>query len=156
MRGDELLDALLRHRPALVHFAGHGDQAGQLILEDAAGRAAPVQPDALAALVAAADTVRCAVLNACWSDALADALLGVTACVVGMAGEVGDEAAIAFAAGFYRALADGETVAAAVAAGEAQACAESRAAGELLAPRLRAAPGVDPGLVRLYERYRSE
>jgi hypothetical protein len=148
VRSDELLDALLRRRPALVHFAGHGDQAGQLILEDAAGRAAPVQPGALAALVAAADTVRCAVLNACWSDALADALLRVLPCVVGMTGEVEDAAAIAFAAGFYRALADGESVAAAVDAGAAQARAEGHAGDDLLAPRLRAAEGVDPSAMR--------
>lgn len=147
VRSEDLLDALLRRRPAIVHFAGHGGDEGQLYLEDAAGRAAAVAPAALAGLVGVAGGVRCAVLNACWSDALADALLGVTACVVGMTAAVADATAIAFAAGFYRALADGESVAAAVAAGRAQAAAED-GAGVAPAVQLRAATGVDPTAMR--------
>lgn len=147
VRGEDLLDALLRHRPAIVHFAGHGGDQGQLYLEDATGRAAAITPTALAGLVGVTGGVRCAVLNACWSDALADALLGTTACVVGMTAAVADAAAIAFAAGFYRALADGESVAAAVAAGRAQAAAEDDA-GTGLAVQLRAAAGVDPAAMR--------
>lgn len=143
VRSEDLLDALLRHRPAVIHFAGHGSATGQLILEDAAGRATPMAPAALAALLAAPASVRCVLLNACWSDALADALLHVTACVVGMTTEVEDMAAIPFAAGFYRALADGESVAAAVAAGRAQAVAGGSREAEL-AVRLRAVEGVDP------------
>lgn len=143
VRSEDLLDALLRRRPAIVHFAGHGRASGQLILEDATGQAAPLAPAAITGLLAVTSGVRCAVLNACWSDALAAALLQATACVVGMASAVEDAAAIAFAAGFYRALADGESVAAAVGAGRAEAVAEGGAEAAL-AVRLRAADGVDP------------
>ncbi|HNS03768.1 MAG TPA: CHAT domain-containing protein [Anaerolineae bacterium] len=146
-RSTDLLDILLRHRPAIVHFAGHGDVAGHLILEDATGQATPIAPAALAGLLAAAPGVRCVLLNACWSDALAGALLNVTACVVGMSAEAPDAAAIAFAAGFYRALADGASVAAAVMAGRAQVQAE-QGADAALAVELRAAAGVDPSAVR--------
>ncbi len=147
-RGEDLLDALPRHRPAIVHFAGHGDAGGQLYLEDAVGRAAAVTPGALASLVGAAGGVRCVVLNACWTDVLADALLRVSACVVGMTATVGDTAAIAFAAGFYRALANGESIAAAVSAGRAQAAAECT--GEtVLAVQVRAAAGVVPAAYHL-------
>lgn len=147
VRSEDLLDALLRRRPAIVHFAGHGDAAGQLLLEDAIGRAAPLTPAATAGVLAAPASVRCVVLNACWTDALAAALLATTACVVGMTASVADAAAIAFAAGFYRALADGESVAAAVAANRAEAVAEG---GEqaALAVQLRAADGVDPAAMR--------
>jgi len=147
VRSQDLLDALLRRRPVIVHFAGHGDAAGQLILEGEAGRAAPIAPAAIAALLAAPSSVRCAVLNACWTDALAAALLETTACVIGMTSDVGDAAAVAFAAGFYRALADGESVAAAAAAGRAEAVAEG---GEeaALAVQVRAADGVDPAAIR--------
>lgn len=147
VRSTDLLDILLRGRPAIVHFAGHGDATGHLILEDAAGRPAPIAPGTLAALLAAPASVRCVLLNACWSDALAGALLGVTACVVGMSAEAPDAAAIAFAAGFYRALADGESVGAAVMTGRAQVQAE-QGAGAALAVELRAAAGVDPSAVR--------
>jgi hypothetical protein len=146
VRSSDLLDALQRRRPAIVHFAGHGDEDGHLILENEAGRAARLTPDAVAGLLAAPASVRCVVLNACWSDALAETLLGVTACVVGMAAEVQDALASAFAAGFYRALADGESVTAAVAAGRAHAAAGHP--GTALAVQLRAAAGVDPAAMR--------
>jgi len=146
VRSSDLLDTLLRRRPAIVHFAGHGDEDGHLILENEAGRAARLTPDAVAGLLAAPASVRCVVLNACWSDALAETLLGVTACVVGMAAEVQDALASAFAAGFYRALADGESVTAAVAAGRAHAAAGHP--GTALAVQLRAAAGVDPAAMR--------
>ena len=44
------------------------------------------------------------VLNACFTEAAADALRNVVDCVVGMRGAIGDTAARAFAVGFYRAL----------------------------------------------------
>ncbi len=120
VRSGDLIDALLRHRPAILHFAGHGDADGNLIVEDFAGLAAPIRPAAFAALLAAVPGVRGVVLNVCWSDAQAAALLPHVEWVVGMAQEVADSAAVDFAAGFYRGLAAGETVATAVALGQAQ------------------------------------
>lgn len=120
VRSGDLVAALLRHRPAIVHFAGHGDADGALIVEDFAGLAATVRPAALAALLAAAPGVRGVVLNACWSDMQAAALLPHVEWVVGMAQEVADSAAVDFAPGFYRGLAAGQTVATAVALGRAQ------------------------------------
>lgn len=148
VRGEEMLDALLRHRPAIVHFAGHGDAEGRLKLEDAIGRAADVLPAALAGLLAATGGVRCVVLNACFSDALAAALTQVVPCVVGMTNEVEDSAAIAFSAGFYRALADGADVAQAAAAGHAQALAEGGDDAAPPSPHVRAAANVDPAALR--------
>jgi CHAT domain-containing protein len=52
----------------------------------------------------AAPSTRLVVLNACFSDAAAEAVLGVVGCVVGMTGAIGDDAARSFAVGFYRAL----------------------------------------------------
>jgi hypothetical protein len=147
VRSEDLLDALLRRRPAIVHFAGHGDAQGQLYLESAAGLSMPVAPTALAGLLAAPGSVRCVVLNACWSDALAGALLSAVPCVVGMTADVPDAAALVFAAGFYRALADGESMAAAVAAGQAEATVE-RAEEAAAAVQLRVAAGVDPSAMR--------
>jgi hypothetical protein len=147
VRPGDLLDALLRYQPAIVHFSGHGSPRGEIVLEDEAGRAVPTAPAALAALCASAPGVRCVLLNACWSDALATALLDVTACVVGMTTDVQDVAAIAFAAGFYRALAEGLSVAAAVTAGHAEVAVEG-GAGAVLTVQVRAAPGVDPSAMR--------
>ncbi len=120
VRIEDLLDALLRHRPTIVHCAGHGSERGPAL---PGGRHRAIRGGrtvALAGLMGVTGGVCCVVLNACWTDTLADALLGALACVVGMTAAVADAAAIAFAAGFYRALADGESLAAAVAAGHSR------------------------------------
>ncbi len=146
VRSNDLLDALLRERPVLVHFAGHGSSAGELYLEDLLGRGRPVPPAALATLIGAAGSVRGVLLNACWTDALAEALLTVVACVVGVEHAVRDDTAVAFAAAFYRTLADGESVATAVTVAQAAALA---ATGGEVAVKLRTAVGVDATLMRL-------
>lgn len=120
---------LFRHRPELVHYSGHGSAAGELVLEAqrfrdlgrreptscemAGGAPAPVA--ALARLLAAAPGARCVVLNACHSAALAEAVAEQADCAIGMAAAVSDDGAVAFAWGFYHALAQGESVAAAAA-----------------------------------------
>jgi len=145
VRSEDLLDALLRERPSILHFAGHGSSDGALYLEDALGKAVPLSPAALAALTGVTDSARCAVLNACWTDALAEALLGSVACVVGIGEAVADKTAVSFATGFYRTLAEGESVTTAVAAGQAEALAVG---GEQPVVQLRVAPGVQPDLMR--------
>ncbi|MBX2998249.1 MAG: CHAT domain-containing protein [Caldilineaceae bacterium] len=147
VRGEGLLDALLRARPAVLHFAGHAAAEG-LLLEGADGHPALLTPEALAALLAATPGIRCVCLNACWSDDLVDALLGVVPCALGMDGAVEDRAAIAFAAGFYRVLGQGESVASALAGGQAQMLAEGLPPALTGQVRLRTVPGVDPSALR--------
>src|ERR1043165_3884006 len=54
--------------------------------------------------------IRTVVLNACFSEEQAQSISEEIDCVVGMTDEVGDQAAIVFAANFYRALGFGESV----------------------------------------------
>ena len=61
-------------------------------------------------LAAAGRQVRCAVLNACYSHSQASALVEQIGCAIGMPSEVGDHAAIAFAAAFYQALGYGQDI----------------------------------------------
>jgi hypothetical protein len=147
VRSSALLDALLHHRPAIVHFAGHGGD-NHLLLEGEDGRAATLGAETLASLLAVGGGVRCVVFNACWSDSMAEALLRVIPCVVGMAGAVEDRTAIAFAGGFYRALAGEEPLATAVAGGQAQLLTAGLPAALAGQVRLRWAQGVDPASVR--------
>lgn len=101
----DLNAALLRHRPDIVHFSGHGSPAGELILETESGTNAPVKPDALSNLFRILKrNIRCIVLNACFSAPQAGALAQHIDCVVGMTKAVGDKGAIAFAWAFYEAL----------------------------------------------------
>jgi hypothetical protein len=110
-RHRDLHDLLLRHRPALVHYAGHHNARGIALVDDYGGARA-VAPDVLEELFAIlGDTVRCVVLNACLSREQAAAIGKHVPCVVGMAGSVVDTVAIVFAEAFHRGLANGESVA---------------------------------------------
>lgn len=105
--GREILD----HGAAIVHFSGHGDRSGRLLFEDANGVSTPASIAALADLFRLLKgTVRCVVLNACFSRAQAEEIRKYVDCVVGMSSEIEDPAAIDFAAGFYGAIGAGMSI----------------------------------------------
>lgn len=111
VRPADISQALLDVQPEIVHFSGHGSATGKLYFEDQTGKAHPVQPDALAALFEQfANQVKCILLNACYSQAQANAIARHIDYVIGMNRAVGDKAAIAFAIGFYQALGAGRTI----------------------------------------------
>lgn len=143
LRPDDLLQALNRHRPQLVHFSGHGSRVGELILVADNGESKPVSPDGIKDLfVALKDDIRVVVFNACNTQALAASVSEVIDCVIGMNGPLGDKAAIIFAASFYRAIGFGRSVQEAFMQGRValriEGCAEHDA------PQLLTKRGVDP------------
>jgi CHAT domain-containing protein len=102
----DLNAALLRHKPDIVHFSGHGNLAGELVLETESGTATTVKPEAFTNLFKILKrNIRCVVLNACFSASQAKAIAQHIDCVVGMTEAVGDTGATAFAWAFYEALA---------------------------------------------------
>lgn len=117
VRFSDLQQYLLEYRPHIVHFSGHGNRAGQLILEDDAGNSQPVKQQVLGLLFGALKDsanpeagVRLVVLNACFSAVQAEAIAAEVGCVLGMTRAVSDPAAIAFAGAFYNALTFGKNV----------------------------------------------
>jgi CHAT domain len=105
---DELRRALLDYEPEIVHFSGHGSGVDGLNFEDDQGFAHEIPGDALARLFALfAERVKCVVLNACYSEVQADAIVQHISYVIGMKQAIGDDAAIKFAVGFYDAVAAG-------------------------------------------------
>jgi hypothetical protein len=139
-RYHDLHDLLLRHRPAIVHYAGHSD-AGGIALVDDHSRPAAVPPRQLEQLFRiVSGYVRCVVLNACLTESQASAIAAHIPCVVGMSRAVRDEVAIAFAAGFYRAVADGESLATSFEFGR------NRIGPDARDPVLKAAPGAAENL----------
>ena len=111
VRVGDLQEALLRHRPDIVHFSGHGSETNEIVLEDDTGASRVVPQDALARLFSVLrGDIRCVVLNACYSETQAQAIAETIDCVVGMTSAVGDDAAIDFATAFYRALGYGVSV----------------------------------------------
>lgn len=105
VRGEDLVPALLRHRPQIVHFAGHGDGEGLLL-----DNFDTVLPAALVQLFTTFREVRAVVLNVCKSLGVAQAVSAVVDYTVAMEAPIGDEMAVDFAGAFYAALAFGSTV----------------------------------------------
>ncbi len=122
VRAEEIPALLLKHRPHIVHFSGHGSPAGELLLLGSDLSApTPVSPQTLRRIFEALnDDLRCVVLSACYSALQAEAVAQVIPCVVGMAQSIQDNAARAFAVGFYQALAFGRSIAAAFSLGRTQ------------------------------------
>lgn len=111
VRPDDLLQLLNEHKPHVVHFSGHGSQGGEIVLADDKGLSKSVSTHALKALFTTLkDNVQVIILNACYSLLQAEAITEVIDCVVGMNDAIGDEAAIKFAASFYRAIGFGRSV----------------------------------------------
>ena len=111
VRSIDVRRAMLDAKPQIVHFSGHGAATGELALEGKDGKVQFVAPEALAGLFELfAYKMECVVLNACYSQIQADAIVQHIPYVVGMSQTIGDEAAIEFAVAFYDALGAGEPV----------------------------------------------
>ena len=107
---DDLLQYLNQYRPHVVHFSGHGTDTDQILLADDARQVSPVSAAALRQLFTILkDNVRVVVLNACYSQAQAQAIVEVIDCAVGMKRAIGDQAAIAFSGAFYGAIGFGRS-----------------------------------------------
>jgi hypothetical protein len=110
-RPDDLLQSLNEHRPHVVHFSGHGSPTEEIILLDQQGNPKPVSKAALVSLFhTLKDNIRVVLLNACFSRPQAEAITGEIDCAIGMTRAIGDEAAITFAASFYRAIGFGRSI----------------------------------------------
>lgn len=110
-RCEELQEALIRHRPRILHISAHGDlHSGLLFMQDSQ-RSRLVAADPLVELLALfRDHLDCVVLNACHTRSLARSIAERHSCAVGMAGPISDQAAIRFASSFYSALGYGKDV----------------------------------------------
>jgi len=108
VRIDDLRRALLRYKdaPLILHFAGHGDSSA-IVLEGKDGQPKPVEGSALSRFLKLFPNIRCVILNACYSETVAEALAEVVPCVVGMEAEVTDAYAVSFAVAFYDAIGEG-------------------------------------------------
>lgn len=109
VRIDELQGHLLRTRPDILHFSGHGSTGSSIVLEDNNGNSFEVGVEALTDLMELCKAhLKCVVLNSCYSDKQALAIAQHIDCVIGCNDTVADEAALTFSYAFYRALAHGE------------------------------------------------
>lgn len=82
-----------------------------MVLEDENGQSKLVTTEALAnTFELCAEHVECVLLNACYSEVQAEAIVEHIDYVIGMNDAIGDAAAIHFATGFYDALGAGKSI----------------------------------------------
>jgi hypothetical protein len=105
---EDLSKQLVRHNPQIVHFTGHGNEKGEIILQDERGLSCPVKnEDIIKTFSILKSNIKCVILSACYSEPQAAALSEYIDCVIGMSTKFIDEASIKFAQGFYRGLGGG-------------------------------------------------
>jgi hypothetical protein len=111
VRVGDLQSLLMRHKPNIVHFSGHGAETHEIILVDPTGKGRRVPVAAIGGLFAILNAgLQCVVLNACYTDRQAVEIAKHVPCVIGVSKTLGDDAAIAFAASFYLALGFGKSI----------------------------------------------
>jgi hypothetical protein len=142
----DLLDGLSSFRPHVVHFAGHSND-DLIMFEDDIDAPHPgvvVSAGAFANAVAAVDDPPLlVVLNSCDSASHAERLAGTVApFAIGMAAEISDTDAITYAARFYAAITDGQSILAAHELAKSELELAGVAAHEL--PTLVHADNADP------------
>jgi hypothetical protein len=107
---DDLQQQLLDFSPDIVHFSGHGEQDG-LYFQNSSNDTLFIHQKSLSDFFKLfKGRIRCLLLNACHSEIQAQDIAQHLDYVIGMNAPIGDQAAIAFSKGFYRALFSGESI----------------------------------------------
>lgn len=110
VRVSDIQSALLRYKPQIVHFSGHGTKSGELLVENDVGNCTPIPLISLGRLFGILqDRVMCVVLSACHSERQAEEIAKYVEYVVGMKDAVYDDSAIIFSKAFYEALGYGQS-----------------------------------------------
>ncbi|MDX3099842.1 CHAT domain-containing protein [Nonomuraea angiospora] len=152
----DLLDGLSSFKPHVVHFSGHSDENFIVLEEDIDEEhefGVDVAAGTFARAMAAPDEPPLLVMfNSCTSAPLAEALVaaGVVPFAIGMSDEVEDTDAIAYAAQFYAAITDGNSIQSAHDLAVVGLELSGLAGVDL--PQLACAPNVDPAQTFLVKK----
>lgn len=142
----DLLEGITGFRPHVVHFSGHSNDDLVVFDEDVDSHnyGVVVSAQAFANAVAATDDPPLLVLlNSCNSAQQIDDLVeSVTPFAIGMSAEIEDGDAITYAAQFYAAMADGQSIYSSHASGQAALELAGLSGHEL--PTLACSDGVNP------------
>jgi len=111
VRAKDMQGYLLRHSPDILHICGHGNTSNEIILVDEYNLGHPITIKSMEKLIRALkDNLRCVILNACYSEDLANAIAQHIDCVIGMSNTIADTSAISFSTAFYQAIAFGKDI----------------------------------------------
>lgn len=113
----DVIDAILRERPDVIHFSCHGSRIGtenELFLMADNGKAHPVSYDALLDILSVTgDSIRLAVFNTCAVNIKFGNRPSTIDFIIHGTSQILDRVAVQFASSFYTALSHGQTVLAA-------------------------------------------
>ncbi|MDJ1470257.1 hypothetical protein [Xanthocytophaga flava] len=91
-------------------LSGHGETTG-IVLEDTNGQSYLLPPKSLADLLSLfTHSMEYVILNSCYSQKQAEAIVQYTPYVIGMNAAIPDKTAIRFAIGFYSGISSGRNV----------------------------------------------
>lgn len=111
---NDLLNGLTEFRPHVIHFSGHSDESFIVFERDTdhPNDGMDIPADVFVRAIGSVDTPPAlVVLNSCSSAEQAYGLVeGIVPFAIGMADEIDDHAAIAYAARFYGAIANGQSI----------------------------------------------
>jgi len=148
VRTGDLLQNLNEYKPQIVHFSGHGEPTGELLLIGGDGKPKPVSAVAIHELFRTLkNNIRVVVLNACYSKIQAQEIKKEIDCVIGMKNSISDHAAIIFSAYFYSAIGFGCSIQNAFEQGKTALLLEGIPEDNI--PELLVREGVDPSRVFL-------
>jgi TPR repeat protein len=148
-RLDDLVQALHETKPQIVHFSGHANHEGLMLVGKDGHTPHWVSARDLEELFTAfRDNIRVVVLSGCFTGLQAKAIAEIVGCAIGTPAKILDEAAIVFNAEFYRAIAFGESLQGAYEKG----CAVLTGELDSVHPKLEARDDVDPGKVFLVRK----
>lgn len=107
----ELPSLIMDFDPHVLHFSGHGAETGELVFAREHGGTETADQGVIARVFElVAGSVRCVVLNACYSAEQAKLIAKHVDIVIGMSRELSDSDAFSFTKGFYEALGRGKTI----------------------------------------------
>ena len=110
IRVRDLQRIILKEKPRIVHFCGHGTGHRGLVLENDKGEIQLVSTEALTNLLKIFNRrIECVILNACHTKFQGEQIKQQINFLVATQKEIHDDAALLFTKGFYDALFNGET-----------------------------------------------
>lgn len=113
---EDLVDEIAKHAPTVLHFAGHGTEAGAMVVQDGT-----VTTRLLADIARSVEPIELVYFNSCFGAKDARPLLKHVQAVIGMKSAIYDDHAVDIAVTFYREIAKGKCIAKAFERADAKA-----------------------------------
>lgn len=105
IKAEDVKSYIKKEKPDIVHFSGHGNSKGEIVLEDEKKNPKPISPEKFAAMFKVIENhIKCVFLSCCYSAKAAKLIGRIVDCVIGINSDLEEESAVAFASAFYLAL----------------------------------------------------